>query len=128
MRWTYSCPHCQAMLNPDETVILLGEHRSEVFLVGFHPEPGNYRAHFPPGKEVEKGSRVEFLCPVCHHRLGAAIAPELCALDMLTGRARHRVYFSRIAGEQATFVISAEGIERYGQHADQHSLEILELL
>ena len=47
---------------------------------------------------------------------------------MIAEGAKHRVYFSRIAGEHATFVISAEGIERFGQHSDRHSLEMLELL
>jgi len=128
MRWTYSCPHCEAMLNPDETVILLAEQRSDIFLVGLHPEPGNYRAYMPPGHEVEDGSRWNFRCPVCHHNLTAAIAPDLCALDMVSGGVKHRVYFSRTAGEQATFVVSAEGIERLGTDAGSHSLEMLELI
>jgi hypothetical protein len=46
---------------------------------------------------------------------------------MLTSGRRLRVYFSRKAGEQATFVVSAEGlVERHGHDAERHSLELLE--
>jgi hypothetical protein len=65
---------------------------------------------------------------VCDRSLVAEVAPELCALDMATQGVRHRLYFSRTAGEQATFVISAEGITSLGKDAEQHSLEMLELL
>jgi hypothetical protein len=41
---------------------------------------------------------------------------------------RHRLYFSRTAGDQATFLITAEGITSHGRDADQHSLEMLELI
>ena len=47
---------------------------------------------------------------------------------MVTKDVRHRVYFSRAAGERATFVISAEGIEHHGEHAGRHSLELLQLV
>ncbi|RLE26399.1 MAG: hypothetical protein DRJ61_18400 [Acidobacteria bacterium] len=116
------------MLNPDETIILTGNLGSGRLMVGFHPEPGNYRAYVPPGFEVEEGTQWEFFCPVCGQSLKAEIAPRLCALDMVSAGARHRVYFSRTAGEKATFVISAEDIEPHGIHAERHSLEMLELL
>ena len=116
------------MLNPDETIIVVGETGGHRVMVGFHPEPGNYHAFLPPGFEVEEGSLWNFECPVCRQSLSAEIAPALCALDMVTEGDRHRVYFSRMAGERATFVISAEGIERYGADVERHSLEMLELV
>ena len=128
MRWKYSCPHCQSMLNPDETVIVIGRIEGRRVLVGLHPEPGDYRAFLPPDFEVAEGSVWDFGCPVCGADLSTGVAPALCALDMVEDGARHRVYFSRTAGEQATFVISAEGVERFGVHAERHSLEILELV
>lgn len=128
MRWTYSCPKCEAMLNPDETVVLVGEFGPHRILVGFHPEPGSYRAFLPPGFEMEAGSRWDFRCPVCGESIVSEIAPDLCALDMATQGVRHRLFFSRTAGEHATFVVSAEGIQTHGEHADRHSLEILDLV
>ena len=82
MRWTYACPHCQAMLNPDETVVLIGECGPHRILIGFHPEPGNYRAYLPPEFNLQEGSMWEFSCPVCSRDLRTDFAPELCALDM----------------------------------------------
>ena len=70
----------------------------------------------------------DFSCPVCNRSLIAEIAPELCALDMNVQGVRHRLYFSRTAGEQATFVITAEGVKSHGRDAEQHSLEMLELI
>ena len=128
MRWTYACPHCQAMLNPDETVVLIGECGPHRILMGFHAEPGNYRAYLPPEFNLQEGSMWDFSCPVCNHSLIAEIAPELCALDMAVQGVRHRIYFSRTVGEQATFVITAEGVTSHGRDADRHSLEMLELV
>ncbi len=128
MRWTYSCPECQAMLNPDETVVLIGTCGAHRILIGFHPEPGTYRAYLPPGFRLREGSLWEFFCPVCSSSLTAEIAPALCQLDIAIQGVRHRLYFSRKAGEHATFVISAEGLTSHGEDADKHSLEILELV
>jgi hypothetical protein len=47
---------------------------------------------------------------------------------MATQGVRHRLFFSRTAGERATFVVSAEGIQTHGEHAERHSLEMLDLL
>ena len=110
MRWTYRCPRCSAMLNPGETVILVAERESAKLLVAFDPQPGNYEVHLPPGVELWR-----FRCPVCHADLGEDAAQGLCGLDVEEeGRVR-RLYFSPRAGEHATFVVSAEGLEeRHG--------------
>jgi hypothetical protein len=131
MRWTYFCPHCDAGLNPDETIILVAEHDKLRSLIGLHPQPGNYQAYFPPGVEIEPGSACNFYCPVCQHDLAIAaeISASLCAVTGLFDGEKHQVYFSRIAGEQATFVIGKEGIkERHGRDVEKHSLDILNLV
>jgi hypothetical protein len=125
MSWSYSCPHCRGMLNPHETIILIGEHAGRRVLVGFHPEPGNYLVHLPPGVEAEQGSRWSFFCPVCHHDLASDLAADLCAIDLRTADDSHRVFFSCIAGDHATFVVSAEGLkESHGAHADKYQASL----
>jgi len=127
MRWTYSCPHCSAMLNPDETIVLVAAHGTTRVIMGFHSEPGNYKAYMPPGVALESGETWEFSCPLCHASLTSSADPNLCAIDMHTRGQKHRVYFSRTAGEKATFVVSENGdVERHGDHAGRHSLELLE--
>ena len=117
------------MLNPDETIVLLAEHAGVRVLIGLHPQPGNYEAYLPPGLEPEVGSLWDFFCPVCQRSLVTAVAPDRCALDVRIEGAKHRVYFSRRAGEQATFVVSAEGLlARHGSDAGKHSLDLLELM
>jgi len=121
MRWTYSCPHCHGVLNPDESIILLADLGDRQILAGLHPQPGNYEVYLPADVEVESGSRWAFSCPVCRQALTTEISEDLCALDMHTGGDAHRIYFSRVAGEQATFTITAEGLLKdYGVHMDQY--------
>lgn len=128
MRWVYACPQCDAMLNPDETIVLIGECGPHRILIGFHPEPGNYQAYLPPGIELQEGSLWDFYCPVCGRSLAMEFAPEMCALDLATQGVRHRLFFSRTVGERATFVITAEGVQSHGEDAERHSLQIPELV
>lgn len=126
MNWSYSCPHCSAGLNPDETIVLVGECGDLRVLVGLHPEPGNYQAYLPTNLEVEPGSTWSFYCPVCSRSLESAQSERFCAIDGPLGGPKHRVYFSRVAGEQATFVVTAEQIhERHGSDAEKHALDLL---
>jgi len=128
MDLSYRCPHCRSVLNRDSTIMLEASCGDEQMTMGFHPIPGTYKVMLPPGREVEPGSTWEFSCPSCSKSLVADLSSKLCCLDMVANNERRRVYFSRVAGEHATFVISAEGIERHGEHASRHSLEILDLV
>ena len=121
MHWTYSCPHCGATLNPHETIVLRAEGAGRRFLVGFHPQPGNYDVDLPEGETIDPGTVWDFICPVCDRSLISDLSDQLCALDMRQHDESHRVYFSRVAGEKATFVVSAEGmLEDHGVHTDRY--------
>lgn len=125
----YSCPSCHAGLNPDNTIMLVGEHGGDRSLVGFHPEPGNYEVFSPPDVEVPHGSRWDFFCPVCHANLALAPDEPFCVIDGIYDGITHRVYFSRVAGDQATFVVGDEGhVEPHGSDADRHKLDLLGLV
>jgi hypothetical protein len=128
MRWIDSCPHCEAILNPGSTIMLVRAPGNARVMVGFHPEPGNNRISVPPGQTIEKNSRWDFECQLCRRSLISDLNPNLCCLDMITHHQRHPVYCSRIAGEHATFVASAEGLEQHGEHVHRHSLELLKLV
>ena len=121
MHWNYSCPHCAALLNPEENVVLRAEREGHRFLAGFHPQLGNYEVELPPGESMAKGTRWTFSCPVCDESLVSELSEDLCALDVHTAGETHRVYFSRIAGEEATFTVTAEGLlTDYGIHTDRY--------
>jgi len=121
MHWTYSCPRCGSLLNPGERVVLCAEREGHRFLAGFHPQLGNYEVDLPPGEEMPVGTLWNFICPVCEQSLASELSDELCALDVYMAGETHRVYFSRIAGEEATFVVTAEGLLKdYGIHTDRY--------
>ena len=126
MRWTYSCPHCEATLNPEETIVLRAERGSRRFRVGFHPQPGNYEVELPEGETIDPGTRWSFHCPVCDRDLTSELPDDLCALDMRLHDERHRVYFSPVAGEKATFVVGAEGLlADHGVHTDRYPEDLV---
>jgi len=121
MQWLYTCPRCRGTLNPDRSVILVAEHAGKRVLVGLHPEPGIYALHAPPEVDIRPGSRWQLFCPLCQADLRSDLSEDLACLDMTCGGDPHRVFFSRISGEQATFVISAEGLlQNHGEHTDQY--------
>jgi hypothetical protein len=128
MIWTYSCPHCLATLNPNETIVLRAQREGRRFLVGFHPQPGNYEVDVPVGEVMAAGTVWDFSCPVCDHSLVSDLSEGLCAIDLRLHDERHRVYFSRTAGEQATFVVSAEGLlTDHGIHTDRYLEHLVHL-
>jgi hypothetical protein len=104
MRWTYSCPKCSGMLNPGDTIILVASREHNRHLIAFHPEPGNYEIHIPPGAQMQEGTTWDFMCPICHETLTTEPGSNLCAVCLQDGDTHSKVLFSRIAGEQMTFV------------------------
>ena len=121
MSWIYSCPSCKAVLNPHDTLVLVAHKEHLRLLIGLHPQPGNYQIFVPPGVEIESGSRWDFLCPACHYDLGTDFASDLCAVDVRTENQDHRIFFSRVAGEHATFVVGPGGLaETHGTEADTY--------
>jgi len=127
MKWTYRCPKCNAHLNPAEDhIVLLGECEQGKGLMVFASRPGDYGLHHAAELEVVEGAEWRFSCPVCRADLATeatevegAEERKLAVVTMTDARGgEHRVLFSRIAGEKATFVVSAEGVvlERFGEH------------
>ncbi len=130
MSWRYSCPKCEASLNPKDLIILVGDPSGagRRLLVGFHPQPGNYELHLPPGTELEPGAAWNFCCPVCHENLTSKDDDKLCAIDLDEDGARRQILFSRVAGEQATFVVAARKIEQqFGQAAKEYARHLVHL-
>jgi hypothetical protein len=128
MHWVYTCPHCQANLNPEASIMVRAEHAGRRILIGLHPQPGNYEVDLPVDETMAPGARWDFSCPVCDHDLVSELSDDLCALDMCCGDERHRVFFSRIAGEEATFVVGAEGmLTDHGIHTDRYLEHLVHL-
>ncbi len=126
MSWTYSCPYCDAMLNPDSTIVLVAEHGERKHLIGFHPEPGNYEIYLPPDVQLEEGVHWDFYCPVCHADLVNGELGDLAELRVRAGDREQRVFFSRIAGEHATLVLSERQVaEQHGPDAAKYTAQLM---
>ena len=113
MKWHYRCPACDTTLNPHEAIMVVADWGGRRLLMGFHPEPGNYEVFLPPDVQVVPRAAWEFYCPVCHANLAVEDGDDLCHLDLDEDGVRKKVVFSRIAGEHATFLLGADGLEAH---------------
>ncbi len=118
MEWTYTCPHCDGHLNPaQEKIILFAESLRGKGMFLFDARPGDYSLDLPKNLTVNPEELWDFSCPVCRHSLQSKLDEKLAMIHLTTDeQSLHKVYFSRIAGEQCTFVVNAEGIQTYGPH------------
>lgn len=115
---TYTCPRCQANLNPNVKIILAAARGERRGLVLLSPQPGNYKAIGTDELGLQSGDLVEFRCPVCNAGLTASHDENLASLDFrfstgLTGK----VFFSRRYGEHATYFVTNDEIRSYGDAA-----------
>ncbi|MBN1336773.1 MAG: hypothetical protein JXB39_12515, partial [Deltaproteobacteria bacterium] len=107
MKRTYSCPRCQATLNPNVKVILSAVRDGRRGLVLLSPQPGNYNAIVPEDLGIEPGDLVEFRCPVCNALLTSSENENLALLRFrFSTGLQGTVLFSRRYGEHATYFIS----------------------
>lgn len=124
--WTYACPFCDAKLNPERAVILVGEQGEQRVLIGFHPEPGNYELYLPPEVTLREGDHWDFFCPVCRENLVNGALKDMCELRMRAGETEQRIFFSRIAGEHATFILSGRQIrEAHGPDVERYRAQLM---
>ena len=119
MRWKYNCPKCGAHLNPESNIILRAEHDGQFAIFAFHSEPGNYEVVYPEGIDPEAGQEWSFSCPACGGGLTYEEDTKLAMLDMTDAKGvHHKVFFSRIAGNKATILVHAEGVEVMGPDSE----------
>jgi uncharacterized protein YlaI len=119
MKRSYLCPHCQARLNPNVKIILRAELDNQKGLFLFSPMPGNYDVILPEGFQIRKKDKVTFACPACGHTLTSAHDEALAEIRFISDSgSKGTVAFSRIYGHHATYFITAEQVQSYGEDAD----------
>jgi hypothetical protein len=102
-------------------VVLVAMRAGATILIGFHPEPGNYKVCLPPGESIEDGTEWDFHCPVCRASLRHEHHEKLAELAIDEGERGKRLLFSRVAGEHATYVITeSEQAVSHGEHRQHY--------
>ena len=122
----YFCPHCRSNMNIGNSLVFSAKSpQNERGLIFLDTELGNYTKRTHADFQLREGVEYKFYCPVCHESLVTDEADGLCAIDMQSSGDAHRVFFSPVAGEKATFVISAEGMRTtYGNDFKKYLREV----
>ena len=118
MARSYFCPHCRKLLNPGTKVIFLVDAEQDCELMLLSAKLGDYSAVYARSMVFEEGRMYTFRCPLCRADLTSSLDENLVDILTLTDDdALVRVSFSRVFGEQATFVMTGHGIDQFGEHA-----------
>ena len=118
---SFFCPHCRRMLNPGTKVIFLVENGSDRELMLLSAKLGEYSVVHSRSMSFEEGKIYTFRCPMCRSDLTSSLDENL--VDILTqseDEPMFRVSFSRVFGEQATFLRASDGVNRYGEDAERY--------
>ncbi len=121
MKNTFVCPHCQGVLNPNVKILLIADTGEAKGLVLLSPQPGNYK-YLCDGsleKHLHPGETITFSCPICHADLTSETDAQFAAMELhVESHPVRRAEFSRIFGTRATFIISEEDVDVYGEDAE----------
>jgi hypothetical protein len=120
MELDYLCPACKSLLNiGDKIVLSVRLKNKQNGLLLFEKLLGSYNVKKQNVLHYKEGDLVEFFCPICHESMQSSIHPNLARLVLVDEDENEAdIYFSRIAGEQATYKISGKNLEPFGKDKD----------
>ncbi len=131
------CPHCRKLLNPGGKIALLGAPvEDDIFhgvdlngdppdavkdpdyvLFYFSPDPGDYFYQTDETVKIKNGDRWMFACPICRKDLTSRFSNDLANFISIDEDGNeHVLVFSKLAGEHATFDVSPDGMDGFGEH------------
>ena len=120
MSRSFFCPHCRKLLNPRKKVIFLVEDGNDLELVLLSAHLGDYSAVRSRSMQLVEGAAYTFRCPLCRVDLTSSTNNRL--VDLVTYEEEDsqamRVSFSRVHGEEATFLMAEDGVSSFGSHAN----------
>jgi len=124
MARSYFCPHCRKLLNPGTKVVFLVDNGPEVELVLLSATLGDYSVVHSRSMDLLDGAIYTFRCPLCRADLTSVNDNRF--VELLSRNDDEdppvRVGFSRIHGEHATFLMSEDGVDHFGEHADRYEI------
>jgi len=95
--------------------------RGESGLILLHPEVGNYSCIKHPDFTIEENEAIELICPCCHKSLATDFDSNLSYLTLLEGKKQFDIYFSRICGEESTFLVNGDTVAASSEHSDRYT-------
>jgi uncharacterized protein YbaR (Trm112 family) len=122
MEKQYLCPYCKGHLKVGEFIILIAKNTSKTkgFLL-LHPEVGNYTSLKHPSFEIQHNEILEIFCPLCHYNLASDFDANLSHVLLEETNKTFDIYFSRIAGEQSTYLVDGDTVTATGEHSDKYT-------
>ena len=116
----YICPKCKGHLNiGDYLVFATKTQKKHRGLLMMSPVVGEYKYIHHEKFQLEKGEMVDFECPICQADLTSAKNQDH-AMILMVGEedsAEYELFFSKIAGNQSTYLMAHVGIESFGNDA-----------
>ncbi|MEN8224319.1 MAG: hypothetical protein ABFS05_03070 [Bacteroidota bacterium] len=120
----FICPKCRSQLVPNTKIVLLAKLQDgSQGLLLLSPILGEYSATTHAAFNVNEGDKVDIFCPVCHEDLGDYNDHKnLARVIMIDDREEeYDIVFSEIIGQQCTYKIHGEEVEKYGEEADLYT-------
>ena len=83
------------------------------------PTVGEYNYIHHNKFQLEKGELVDFECPMCQADLTSEVNEEHAMIYMVVAEdnMEYELYFSKIAGQQSTYVVAHYNVESFGDDA-----------
>ncbi|KAB2871724.1 MAG: hypothetical protein F9K37_02445 [Bacteroidales bacterium] len=122
MKTDFLCPKCSGYLSVGQNVIFQIRNRENVGgLLLLSPIIGDYTYVMHPSFKISPGEKVDFFCPICHASLSVKGVENLASVILIDENStKFHVVFSSKEGEQCTYKISDEVIEKFGADSDNY--------
>ena len=120
--YDYYCPKCDGVLSDNNQVIFLAERiKGEMVKLFLDPKPGSYNVRCEPETEFDNGEIVDFLCTHCSTSLSSEKYSKFVEIVLkVTDNVVFDVFFSRVYGDQTTYVGIEDFEEEYGHKIANH--------
>jgi len=119
-KYQFYCPDCSQCLD-DKKEIHLKYRRSngdsgDVYL---STTLGNYKKRLIPNVEFKDKELIDFICPHCNSTIHSSDKENYVHLIMrVENKFDFEILFSRVAGEQKTYLVTEDGVECYGENCE----------
>lgn len=116
----FSCPECNGHLNIGGQIVFATQtKRKHKGLIMMSPKVGEYNYAHHEKFMLEKGELVDFECPMCQSDLTSEVNKDHAMIYMTAAEdnMEYELYFSKIAGQQSTYVVAHDNVEAFGQDA-----------